>query len=542
MIDLLASQPLLLLFLVAAVGFPLGQVRLAGSRLGVSAVLFSGLALGALDPRLTLPDIIYLLGLVLFIYPVGLASGPSFFAAFRRKGLRDNALVAGVLMVAALGAVLLQRVLDLAPELAAGLFAGSLTNTPALAAVLESAARSGSADPALPVVGYSIAYPVGVLGVILAVALTQRLWRVDYQAEAQKLKEYGVTDAKLESATLVLSHPDAVTVPVAALVQRAGLDILLTRAEAREGVVVRVGAGTLVTPGRRITLLGTPEELARARALLGPDADTPLDLDRTQLDYRRIFVSSKEVAGRRIRQLRLPQRFDAVITRVRRGDVELMPDPDMVLELGDRVRVVAPPGNMTEISAHFGDSYKALAEIDVLTFGLGMFGGMLLGMVPIPVAPGVTLQLGLAGGPLVVGLVLGTRAVTGPLVWTMPYSANLTIRQIGLVLFFAGVGTKAGYAFFDLLLEPMGAVLLAAGALLTCGTALLALWVGHRVLRIPMSLLTGMLAGLQTQPAVLSYATEQTGNDLPNIGYATVFPTATVLKILLAQLILGGLL
>jgi putative transport protein len=383
---------------------------------------------------------------------------------------------------------------------------------------------------------------VGVLGVLLAVALTQRLWRVDYRAEAERLREFGATDARLEVATLVLSHPEAASVPVAILAQRAGLDILLTRAETEDGGVVRVGAGTLVAPGKRITLLGTAEEIARARNLLGRDSDAPLDLDRSQLDYRRIFVSSKGVAGRKIRQLGLPQRFDAVITRVRRGDVELMPDPDMVLELGDRVRVVAPPPNMAEISAFFGDSYKALAEINILTFGLGMFGGMLLGMVPIPVAPGVTLQLGMAGGPLVVGLVLGTRAVTGRLVWTMPYSANLTIRQIGLVLFFAGVGTKAGYAFFDLLLEPEGAMLLAAGALLTCGTALLALWVGHRWLGIPMSLLTGMLAGLQTQPAVLSYATEQTGNDLPNIGYATVFPTATVLKILLAQVILAGIL
>ncbi len=542
MIDLLASQPLLLLFLVAALGFPLGQIPLAGSRLGVSAVLFSGLALGALDPRLTLPDIIYLLGLVLFIYPVGLAAGPSFFAAFRRKGLRDNALVAVVLVAAAGAAILLQHGLGLAPELAAGLFAGSLTNTPALAAVLEAASRSGTADPALPVVGYSIAYPVGVLGVILALALTRRLWKVDYGKEAERLKELGATDARLEAATLVLAHPDAATLPVAALVQRAGLDILITRAETEDGRVVRVGADTRVALGRRVTFLGTAEELEKARAQFGEDAETPLDQDRSQLDYRRIFVSSKDVAGRKIRQLRLPQRFDAVITRVRRGDVELMPDPAMVLELGDRVRVVAPPGNMTEISAYFGDSYKALAEVNILTFGLGMFGGMLLGMVPVPVAPGVTLQLGLAGGPLIVGLILGTRAVTGPLIWTMPYSANLTIRQMGLVLFFAGVGTKAGYAFFQLLLEPRGALLLGAGAALTCGTALLALWLGHRVFRIPMSLLSGMLAGLQTQPAVLSYATEQTGNDLPNIGYATVFPTATVLKILLAQLILAGLL
>jgi putative transport protein len=541
MIEILAQQPLLLLFLVAALGFPLGQIPLAGSRLGVSAVLFSGLALGALDPRLKLPDIIYLLGLVLFIYPVGLASGPSFFAAFRRKGLRDNALVGGLLLLSAGIAISLQKALGLVPELAAGLFAGSLTNTPALAAILESASRSETADPSLPVVGYSIAYPIGVLGVILAIALGQRLWKVDYEAEGESLGEYGVTDAHLEAATLVLAHPDADEFSVTEIVHQEGLDVIVTRAETETGVV-RVGPETRVPVGNRITLLGNSEELSRAREVLGGEADKPLDMDRSQLDYRRVFVSSGEVAGRRIRTLKLPQRFAAVITRVRRGDVELKPDPDMILELGDRVRVVCPPEHLKEVSDYFGDSYRALAEVNVLTFGLGMFGGMLLGMVPIPVGQGVTLQLGLAGGPLVIGLVLGAKAVTGPFVWTMPYSANLTIRQIGLVLFFAGVGTKAGYAFFGLLLEPRGLMLLGAGAVITFGTAFSTLWLGYRLLKIPMSLLSGILAGLQTQPAVLSYAGDQTGNDLPNIGYATVFPTATVGKILLAQLILAGLL
>jgi len=540
MIDLLAAQPLLLLFLVAALGFPLGRIPLAGSRLGVSAVLFSGLALGALDPRLKLPDIVYLLGLVLFIYPVGLASGPSFFAAFRRKGLRDNALVACVLLASTALAVALRHILSLSNEMAAGLFAGSLTNTPALAAVLESVSRNPAADSALPVVGYSIAYPIGVLGVILAIALAQRLWNVDYAKEAEGLKEFGVTQVSLEVRTLVVTNPGALQMPITSLVQDVAGDVIFTRAETDRGVV-RVGPETLVPPGHRVTLVGTVEEIERVQAVLGERAEERLDLDRSRLDYRRIFVSSREVAGRPIRELRLPHRFDAVITRVRRGDVELRPEPDMVLELGDRVRVVAPPDNMQEVSTFFGDSYKALAEIDILTFGLGMFGGMLLGMVPIPVAHGVTLRLGLAGGPLVVGLVLGAKAVTGRFVWTMPYSANLTVRQMGLVLFFAGVGTKAGYAFFETLARPSGAMLLGAGALITCATALVALWVGHRLLKIPMSLLTGMLAGLQTQPAVLSYAGEQTGNDLPNIGYATVFPTATVLKILLAQVILAGL-
>lgn len=541
MIPLLADNPLLLLFAVAAVGVPLGRIPLGGSRLGVAAVLFSGLAFGALDPSIELPDIVYLLGLVLFIYPVGLASGPAFFAAFGRKGFRDNAFVAATLVLAAAAAAGLGSALGLGAPLTAGLFAGALTNTPALAAVLEAVERAApEASAALltaPVVGYSIAYPVGVLGVILAIVVAQRLWRVDYAAEADRLQGLGATHAELESRTVEVTRTAYQGRTVGEVARTEGWDVVFSRVETDSGIELP-GPDSELSFGQRITAVGRAEMLDRVEAALGRPAEEALDVDRSTLDHRRIFVSSRAVAGRSIRSLRLPGRFGAIVTRVRRGDVELMPHADMVLELGDRVRVVAPRERLAEVSAFFGDSYHALSQVNILTFSLGITMGMLLGMIPIPLGE-VRIQLGLAGGPLVVGLVLGARGFTGPLVWTMPYSANHTLRQMGLVLFFAGVGTRAGYAFLDMLTRPSGLALLGAGAVLTCGTAFLALWVGHRLLKIPMSLLTGMLAGLQTQPAVLSYATEQTGNDLPNVGYATVFPTATVLKLVLAQLLLA---
>lgn len=541
MIDLLADNPLLLLFVVAALGVPLGRIPLGGSRLGVAAVLFSGLAVGALDPRLTLPPIVYLLGLVLFIYPVGLSSGPAFFAAFRRKGLRDNLLVAGVLLAAAAGAAGLGLALGLGGPLTAGLFAGALTNTPALAAVLEAVERANPGGPeallTAPAVGYSIAYPVGVLGVILAIVATQRLWRVDYAAEAGDLVELGASHVDLVNLTVEMTRPEHQGRILTALADEEGWDVIFSRIETAEGVEV-VDPETRLQFGQRLTVVGTAEAVESVRRVLGRRADQGLTLDRTTIDHRRIFVSSGEVVGRTLAELRLPQRFGAVITRVRRGDVELMPHADMVLELGDRVRVVAPRARIDELSRWFGDSYHALSQVNVLTFSLGIALGMLVGLVPIPL-PGVTVQLGLAGGPLLVGLVLGARGSTGPLVWTMPYSANHTLRQLGLVLFFAGVGTRAGFAFGETLLQPSGVLLFAAGTALTCGAALLTLWVGHRRLGIPMSLLTGMVAGLHTQPAVLSHATEQTGNDLPGVGYATVFPTATLLKLILAQLLLA---
>jgi putative transport protein len=213
-----------------------------------------------------------------------------------------------------------------------------------------------------------------------------------------------------------------------------------------------------------------------------------------------------------------------------------------VLELGDRVRVLTHRERMDAVSGFFGDSYRALSEIDILTFSLGLALGLLLGIVPVPLPGGIVFRLGFAGGPLIMALILGALGRTGPMVWSLPYSANLTLRQIGLVLFLAGVGTRSGYAFVTTFAQGGGILLFAAGAGITCITALATLWVGHKLLKIPLSLLIGMLSGLQTQPAVLGFALEQTGNDLPNIGYATVYPIATIAKIFLAQLLLTLLL
>jgi putative transport protein len=327
-------------------------------------------------------------------------------------------------------------------------------------------------------------------------------------------------------------------VPLTRIAREEGWDVVFTRVE-DGGQVSVVDPATIAAFGAHVTVVGTPETLDRVEETLGRRGERKLELDRTDIDYRRIFVSSRAVIGRTLRDIELPARFGAVVTRVRRGDVELLPHAAMVLESGDRVRVVARRERMDEISRFFGDSYRALSEVDVTSFALGLFIGLLLGLVPFPLPGGGVLRLGLAGGPLLVGLVLGAKAFTGPLIWTLPYSANLTIRQLGLVLFLAGIGTQAGYPFARTLVSAEGALLLGAGALITCGAALLLLWAGRRFFDIPLSLLSGMLAGMQTQPAVLGFATEQTGNDLPNVGYATVYPTAMIAKILLVQILLA---
>jgi putative transport protein len=284
-------------------------------------------------------------------------------------------------------------------------------------------------------------------------------------------------------------------------------------------------------------VIGCTDELDRVTAYLGECSDERLEFDRSQLDHRRVFVSNPKVVGHRLRDLNLPQHFGALVTRLRRGDLDFLPHEDTVLQPGDRVRVVAQRTNMDAVSAFLGDSYRALSEIDFMTFSLGLALGLLLGLIPIPLPGGVTLKLGMAGGPLIVAMILGKLGRTGPLVWNLPYSANLTLRQVGLILFLAGVGTRSGYAFVTTLTQGQGIAIFLSGALITFTIAVTTLSIGHKLLKIPMGTLIGMLAGLQTQPAVLGFALEQADNELPNIGYAAVYPTATITKILLAQLL-----
>lgn len=542
MIQFLIDNPLFVLFLIAAIGYPLGRIKIQGSSLGVAAVLFVGLAIGALDPNIKLPEVLYQLGLVLFVYTIGLSSGPGFFASLRRKGLRDNLFIAVMLLVATGLTIIVHYALRLPATVSAGIFTGSLTNTPALASVLDSIKTHSSQTNidqllAEPVIGYSLTYPVGVIGMILAIFLMQRLWRVDYALEARSLPEAESGEA-LQNRTIRVTQATEATIEE--LMRTNGWDVIFGRLQRHNQLSLAVSQSRFEV-GDLVSIIGTHEELDRVTSTLGETSDEHLEFDRRQLDNRRIFVSNPQVAGHRLRDLHLSQNLGAIVTRLRRGDVDFLPHEDTVLQLGDRVRVVAPHKHMDLVSDFFGDSYRALSEIDFLTFSLGLTLGLLLGLIPIPLPGNVTVKLGLAGGPLIVAMILGRVGRTGSLVWNLPYSANLTLRQVGLILFLAGVGTRSGYAFVNTLTQGNGLSIFLAGAFITFTVALTTLWVGHKLLKIPVSLLIGMLSGLQTQPAVLGFALEQSENELPNIGYAAVYPTATIAKILLAQLLVASL-
>jgi putative transport protein len=543
MIDLLLQNSLLLLFVVAALGYVIGRIKVRGISLGVSAVLFVGLFFGALHPDLKLPEIIYTLGLVLFVYTIGLSSGRGFFAAFKRKGLRDNALVLGMLIFAALLAAVAHLVLSLSATVTAGVYAGSMTNTPALAAVLEQIKGYASAAQldqllAEPVIGYSVTYPMGVVGLLVAIGVLQRAWKIDYPAEEQRQRDLSGVNRRIFNRTIRVTNTTACDRPIHELIREYQWDVIFGRVR-QNGELMLAHGWMKFCPGDLVTTVGAQEELDRVTEFLGEESGEHLELDRTELDYRRIIVSNPKVAGHQLRDLNLPQQYGAVVTRVRRGDVEFLPHGETVLELGDRIRVLTSRSNLDAVSSFFGDSYRAVSEIDILSFGLGLALGLIVGLIPIPLPGGATLRLGFAGGPLIVALILGNIERTGPIVWTLPYNANLTLRQFGLVLFLAGVGTRSGYAFVTTFSQAGGLSIFIAGAIVTCATAFVTLIVGYKLLKIPMSIMTGILSGQQTQPAALGFALEQARNELPNIGYATVYPLATIAKIVLAQLLLS---
>ena len=532
----LTQFPVVTLFGVIGIGFLVGQIRILGFRLGVAGVLFAGLAAGALGPDIALPPIVSTIGLILFIYSIGIQFGPNFTNPFRRDALRDNLFCIAMLSLGAATAIAVAAWRQLPGTTLAGLFSGALTNAPALAAAQEILRDHNHGLPATalqqlvdgPVIAFGIAYPFGVLGVMLSFQLYRTIFRIQpTRAEAGD---------PIEVRDFVVRNPGITGQSLAELLSvHKDLGFVISR--------IRTGdATTLATPDSRLALddivavVGNPASFARALQLFGQPSELQIERDRGVLDYRRIFVSSPAVIGKAIRDLNLQTNLSATITRLRRGDIDIVPTPDTRLESGDRVRVLTAPANFDSVSRFFGDSIRGTADTDFASVGLGMAMGVILGLIPLPLPGGGLLRLGLAGGPLIAGLVLGRLQRTGPISWIIPVSANLTLRQIGLVLFQAGVGTRAGYGFLQTI-RGSGFQMIVSGAIITATVALASLFIGHRLLKQPFEKVMGLTCAIHTEPASLAFASLISNNDTPHAAYARVFPVCTVAKIVLAQLL-----
>lgn len=538
MIELLQESQLLLLFFVTAVGYAIGRLRLFGFQLGVAAVLFVGLYFGSLDPSLTLPQFVSQLGLVIFVYAIGLSNGASFFAALKKNA---NVNIFFIVLSVVIPAVLLVPfyfLLELDGPTIGGIFAGSQTNTPALAAVLDiiETTLSGQVhtrETANVVIGYSLSYPIGVVGRMVSLAMAQRFWQVDFEAEAEALKEEFPVARTIVNRSIKVTNPAATGRPLRDLKRLNGWNVLFGRL-ARANQLSLIGGETVFQLGDVVAIAGEEDDSQDVIDFFGKPSEQDITIDQSVYEKRRLFVSNPEVAGKTLVSLDLRESYGALVTRVRRGDIDLLAKRDTVLELGDRVRVLANRNEMQRLVELFGDSYVAVSQVNLLSLGFGVTIGLLLGMINFTFPGGFEFRLGFAGGPLVVAVILGALRRTGPLVWSLPYSANQTLQQLGLILLLAGVGVSAGNSLESSLLSITSLIVLGASFVAVLGTMWLGLIVGYRLLRIPFSLVSGILA---SQPAVLNYMTERSGNQLPQIGFTMALPIGIILKVALAQLL-----
>jgi len=529
--DIAAEQPLLLLTVIMAIGGAIGSIKIRSFSLGPAAVLFTALAFSAYDERLRLPQILGIFGLALFAYVIGVGAGPSFFAALRTGG-RALGVVVGALLVGGLVTVGAANALGLEGPILSGIYAGALTNTPALAAASEAWASD------LPTVGYSVTYLFGVLGMLLAAAVGIRL------AAPRKALAPVVEDPlppKLDGMTVrieTLGLPDLGT-----LAEQYDHHIVFSRimrgdTPGHPGFVDVATDDAIPVPGDIVTVIGDLETVERFAAAVGHPSTVALTLDRSTVDYRRVAVSNPKVAGQTLGDLRLRRRFGAVATRVRRGDVDLLATDDLTLQVGDRVRIVADRRRMSEVTAFLGDSEKGASAYSITSLSLGLALGVLLGELQFPMPGGGHFALGLAGGPLLVGLIVGRAGRTGPVLWSLPHGVASTLSQLGMMLFLAYAGSNSGSALAEALSGPTGVQLLVIGAVVTIVTAATVIVGGRLLAGMYGPRLGGVLAGTQTQPAVLAYANETTKDDpRVNLGYALVYPAAMIVKVVVAPLL-----
>lgn len=518
---LLEQQPLMAMFLTVAIGYLVGEINIKGFSLGVGAVLFVALGMGWFAPKAVPSAMVGTLGLALFLYGVGIQYGRQFFIGLTSPaGLQANLIA--LIGVLAAGAVSLAfvKMMNLNLGHALGLFAGSGTSTPTLQAAI---ATLGNDDPA---VGYSVAYPFGVAGPILFLYIGYMLLKPKIQiptGSGLELLEIAVRNPQLSGKSLGDLMP---ALP-------SGVQIVALRREGRN----EPASPNFVIAENDVVLAvaSSKEALTQASTILGEAAPGRLVKDRRDLDYLRVFASRPTVVGRTLGDLDLPGDKASILIQIRRGDSDILPRPDLVLEFGDRIGVLAHRDDFAAMRKYFGDSIKGTAEFSYISIGIGMALGFLVGAIQVPL-PGIgKLAVGLAG-VLIMALILGKLRRTVGMNWTIPLSANLVIRNLGLTLFLAQVGMASGPKFAATVTET-GFQMLGSGAVVLVALVLPILILGLFVFRMPYDEVAGIVAGACGNPAVLAYSNKLTPTDRPDVGYAMIFPGMTIVKILFVDIV-----
>ncbi len=535
---------MLIVSLVVSSGLILGRIALGGIQLGIAGVLFSGLIFGHFDLSINTEVMHFLreFGLILFVYAIGLQVGPSFTQAFFEHGLKLNGMAAGIVILGALTAVAISVIGHIPMPVSVGLFSGATTNTPSLAAaqqVLSSLPNVDGEAMKMPGLGYAVAYPFGIIGIILTMLLMKRVFSIDINKEADDFGKTQQQHAKIPvSQDLVVQNPNINGLSISQIPFFEGMNVVVTRIlHQGDNEVTIARRDSVLRLGDTIRLVGQQKQLERLHIVIGPDAKINLQEIAQNLSTKRLVVTNKAAINQTIGDLCM--RYDVTISRVHRPDVEFTPTSAVHLQFGDEVLVVGSEDALNNIEKALGNSLEELAHPQIMPIFIGITLGVLLGSWPFSL-PGVPteLKLGLAGGPLIVAILLSRIGNWGTMTWHLPKSSNIILKDIGIVLFLACVGLHSGDEFVATLLLGDGFYWMACAALITLLPLLIIGFIARLFNKLNYLSLCGLLAGSMTDPPALAFANNLNSSAAVSIAYATVYPLVMLLRILCAQLII----
>lgn len=530
---------------VIAAGVLLGKIKFFGISLGVTFVLFVGILAGhfGFTGNLAILSFVQDFGLILFVFCIGLQVGPSFFSSFKRGGITLNLLAVGIVFLNIAVALILYFALQGRVDIPmmVGILCGAVTNTPGLGAANEALQQLHYQGPEIAM-GYACAYPLGVMGIILSMIIIRYICRVDVLRDSDEIQKEEEANPHMKPYTISLKvQNEALSGKTLSQVQNfLARDFVCTRI-IQDGHMITPNANTVLRLGDRMFLVCAEDDSEAIMAFIGPKIEQDWDATNQQdkpMVSRRILVTQPNINGKTLGELHFSSMYGVNVTRVNRSGMDLFAARQLRLQVGDRVMVVGPQDAIERVANLLGNQLRRLDHPNIVTIFVGILCGILFGSLPIAI-PGMPtpVKLGLAGGPLIISILIGRFGHKVKLVTYTTMSANLMLREVGLVLFLASVGIKAGENFVQMVVEGDGVLYVGLGFLITfiplIITGIIARW--HH--RVNYFTLMGLIAGSNTDPPALAYANQIAGNDAPAVGYSTVYPLTMFLRILTAQLL-----
>ena len=538
------GQQVVVIALTAAIGLMVGKIKVKGISLGGAGALFVGILLGHLGLRVE-HDVLHFIqefGLILFVYTIGMQVGPGFMDSIRRHGLVLNILSVGIVLLGVIVTLCLYFFTDMhnnVPVLI-GMLCGAVTNTPSLGAA-NSAFVAAGVDTSLTGIGYAVAYPFGVIGIILVMILMRVIFRQDPNKAAESYAaDIAANSKEIESCSLMVENSNLYGTLLKDIPDLISNGVVVTRLLRGEHIITPNGS-TQIQEGDKLHIVGMPEAIVAMEKIIGKRLETPITnfiSKDVPIEVRTILVTNKKILGRTIGSLALAERYGVNVSRVVRSGFKFTGRLDLRIKFADKLRIVGPAKGIDAAAKELGNSLTALEHPEILPAFLGIFLGVIVGSIPLAI-PGMPtpLKLGLAGGPLIAAILLSRKRKIGPLNFFMANSANLMLREFGLTLFLSCVGLNAGIKFFDVLLNGDGLHYMALAAFITFLPIAIMGTIGHLVFKVNFLSLCGVLAGAMTDPPALAFANSQADSEAVNIGYASVYPLTMLLRILSGQVL-----